>query len=72
MFQEQHKLLTGYQGLVVKRLVSQSQGKKQEQVEGENPEEGDEAEAIRKELVSLTSEVKDLVLSQKKTSGTEE
>ncbi|XP_013999743.2 E3 UFM1-protein ligase 1 isoform X1 [Salmo salar] len=70
--EEQHKLLTGYQGLVVKRLVSQSQGKKQEQGEGENPEEGDEAEAIRKELVSLTSEVKDLVLSQKKTSGTEE
>uniref|UniRef100_A0A8C8LQY3 E3 UFM1-protein ligase 1 n=1 Tax=Oncorhynchus tshawytscha TaxID=74940 RepID=A0A8C8LQY3_ONCTS len=70
--EEQHRLLTGYQGLVVKRLVSQSQGKKQEQGEGENPEEGDEAEAIRKELVSLTSEVKDLVLSQKKTSGTEE
>ncbi|XP_041721072.2 E3 UFM1-protein ligase 1-like [Coregonus clupeaformis] len=70
--EEQHRLLTGYQGLVVKQLVSQSQGKKQEQGEGENPEEGDEAEAIRKELVSLTSEVKDLVLSQKKTSGTEE
>uniref|UniRef100_A0A8C7UA70 E3 UFM1-protein ligase 1 n=1 Tax=Oncorhynchus mykiss TaxID=8022 RepID=A0A8C7UA70_ONCMY len=70
--EEQHRLLTGFQGLVVKRLVSQSQGKKQEQGEGENPEEGDEAEAIRKELVSLTSEVKDLVLSQKKTSGTEE
>ncbi|KAM9420364.1 E3 UFM1-protein ligase 1-like isoform 1-T1 [Salvelinus alpinus] len=68
--EEQHRLLTGYQGLVVKRLVIQSQGKKQG--EGENPEEGDEAEAIRKELVSLTSEVKDLVLSQKKTSGTEE
>uniref|UniRef100_A0A4W5N9X4 E3 UFM1-protein ligase 1 n=1 Tax=Hucho hucho TaxID=62062 RepID=A0A4W5N9X4_9TELE len=70
--EEQHRLLTGYQGLVVKRLVSQSQGKKQEQGEGENPEDGDEAEAIRKELVSLTSEVKDLVLSQKKMSGTEE
>ncbi|XP_055728922.1 E3 UFM1-protein ligase 1-like isoform X1 [Salvelinus fontinalis] len=68
--EEQHRLLTGYQGLVVKRLVIQSQGKKQG--EGENPGEGDEAEAIRKELVSLTSEVKDLVLSQKKTSGTEE
>ncbi|XP_014060465.2 E3 UFM1-protein ligase 1 [Salmo salar] len=70
--EEQHRLLTGYQALVVKQLVSQSQGKKQEQGEGENPEAGDEAEAIRKELVSLTSEVKDLVLSQKKTSGTEE
>ncbi|CAB1342836.1 unnamed protein product [Coregonus sp. 'balchen'] len=56
--EEQHRLLTGYQGLVVKQLVSQSQGKKQEQGEGENPEEGDEAEAIRKELVSLTSETK--------------
>ncbi|XP_023856410.1 E3 UFM1-protein ligase 1 [Salvelinus sp. IW2-2015] len=70
--EEQHRLLTGYQALVVKQLVSQSQGKKQEQGKGENPEAGDEAEAIRKELVSLTSEVKDLVLSQKKTSGTEE
>uniref|UniRef100_A0A8C7VC96 E3 UFM1-protein ligase 1 n=1 Tax=Oncorhynchus mykiss TaxID=8022 RepID=A0A8C7VC96_ONCMY len=70
--EEQHRLLTGYQALVVKQLVSQSQGKKQEQGEGENPEAGDEAEASRKELVSLTSEVKDLVLSQKKTSGTEE
>uniref|UniRef100_A0A8C8M4Z4 E3 UFM1-protein ligase 1 n=1 Tax=Oncorhynchus tshawytscha TaxID=74940 RepID=A0A8C8M4Z4_ONCTS len=70
--EEQHRLLTGYQALVVKQLVSQSQGKKQEQGEGENPEAGDEAEAIRKELVSLTSEVKDLVLSQKKMSGTEE
>uniref|UniRef100_A0A674DAC9 E3 UFM1-protein ligase 1 n=1 Tax=Salmo trutta TaxID=8032 RepID=A0A674DAC9_SALTR len=70
--EEQHRLLTGYQALVVKQLVSQSQGKKREQGEGENPEAGDEAEAIRKELVSLTSEVKDLVLSQKKTSGTEE
>ncbi|XP_029532868.1 E3 UFM1-protein ligase 1-like [Oncorhynchus nerka] len=70
--EEQHRLLTGYQALVVKQLVSQSQGKKQEQGEGENPKAGDEAEAIRKELVSLTSEVKDLVLAQKKTSGTEE
>uniref|UniRef100_A0A4W5NCE4 E3 UFM1-protein ligase 1 n=1 Tax=Hucho hucho TaxID=62062 RepID=A0A4W5NCE4_9TELE len=69
--EEQHRLLTGYQALVVKQLVSQSKGKKQEQGEGENPEAVDEAEAIRKELVSLTSEVKDLVLSQKKT-GTEE
>ncbi|KAK6297301.1 hypothetical protein J4Q44_G00318840 [Coregonus suidteri] len=70
--EEQHRLLTGYQALVVKQLVSQSQGKKQKQGEGENPEDGDEAEAIRKELVSLTSEVKDLVLYQKKMSGTEE
>uniref|UniRef100_A0A3P8YPG7 E3 UFM1-protein ligase 1 n=1 Tax=Esox lucius TaxID=8010 RepID=A0A3P8YPG7_ESOLU len=70
--EEQHRLLTGYQALVVKHLVSQSQGKKREQGEGDSQKEGDEEEAIRKELVSLTSEVKDLVLSQKTTSGAEE
>ncbi|KAM6954655.1 E3 UFM1-protein ligase 1 [Aplochiton taeniatus] len=71
--EEQHRLLSRYQGLVVKQLVSQNQGKKQDQGVGneeENPEE--EVEAIRKELMSLTAEVKDLVLSQKKTQVTEE
>lgn len=71
--EEQHRLLSRYQGLVVKQLVSQNQGKKQDKGEGDegqNPEE--EAEAIRKELMSLTAEVKDLVLLQKKTQVTEE
>ncbi|KAL0967327.1 hypothetical protein UPYG_G00250880 [Umbra pygmaea] len=70
--EEHHRLLTGYQALVVKQLVGQSQGRKQGHGDGDNQKEGDEKDTIRKELVSLTGEVKDLVLSQKKTSGTEE
>lgn len=69
---EQQRLLSNYQTLVVKQLVSQSQGQKQEDSKGDHPEEADEAEAIHKELVSLMTEVKDLVLSQRKTSLTEE
>ncbi|XP_062406913.1 E3 UFM1-protein ligase 1 [Sardina pilchardus] len=68
--EDQHKLLSRYQALVVKQLVGQSQGKKQEQEGGDG--QGDDAEAIHKELLSLTTEVKDLVLSQKKNSVTEE
>lgn len=69
---EQQRLLSNYQTLVVKQLVSQSQGQKQEDSKGDHPEEADQAEAIYKELVSLMTEVKDLVLSQRKTSITEE
>lgn len=69
---EQQRLLSNYQTLVVKQLVSQSQGQKQEDSKGDHPEEADQAEAIHKELVSLMTEVKDLVLSQRKTSITEE
>lgn len=55
---------------MVRQLVSQGQGKKAEQEGGDG--QGDDAEAIHKELLSLTAEVKDLVLSQKKNSVTEE
>ncbi|XP_012676876.1 E3 UFM1-protein ligase 1 [Clupea harengus] len=70
--EDQHKLLSRYQALVVRELVgqSQSQGKKQEQEGGDGSV--DDAEAIHKELLSLTAEVKDLVFSQKKNSVTEE
>ncbi|KAM4633692.1 E3 UFM1-protein ligase 1 [Polymixia lowei] len=72
---EQHQLLSHYQGLVVKQLVSQSQGKrlKQERSDEVRSEEQEgEDEATRKELLSLMAEVKDLVLSQRKTSVTED
>ncbi|XP_041950547.1 E3 UFM1-protein ligase 1 [Alosa sapidissima] len=68
--EDQHKLLSRYQALVVKQLVSQSQGKKPEQEGGDS--QGDDGEDIHKELLSLTAEVKDLVFSQKKNSVTEE
>ncbi|XP_071396646.1 E3 UFM1-protein ligase 1 [Centroberyx affinis] len=72
---EQQQLLSRYQSLVVKQLVSQSQGRKQGEAEGEGDgavERDEEAEAIRSELLSLTPEVKELVLSQRKTSVTED
>lgn len=70
---EQQQLLSTYQGLVVKQLVSQSQTRKQEEAEGDgHKEEKEEEEEVRSQLVNLMPQVKDLVLSQKKTPGTEE
>ncbi|XP_036405513.1 E3 UFM1-protein ligase 1 [Megalops cyprinoides] len=68
--EDQHKLLVRYQALVVKQLVGQSKKGSQGQEEAESPAEVDEA--VRKELQSLTNEVKELALSPKKTSMTEE
>ncbi|XP_075872525.1 E3 UFM1-protein ligase 1 [Nelusetta ayraudi] len=68
---EQQQLLSTYQGLVVKQLVSQSQSRKQEEAEGDGHKE-EEEEEVRSQLVNLMPQVKDLVLSQKKTPGTEE
>lgn len=75
LLQEQQQLLSAYQSLVVKQLVSQSQGRKQEEAGGEADEAGEqdqEARSIRAQLMALTPQVKDLVLSQKKTSLTED
>lgn len=71
---EQQQLLSTYQGLVVKQLVSQSQTRKQEEAEGDGhkEEKEEEEEVVRSQLVNLMPQVKDLVLSQKKTPGTEE
>ncbi|KAM9338966.1 E3 UFM1-protein ligase 1 [Symphorus nematophorus] len=72
---EQQQLLSAYQSLVVKQLVSQSQSRKQEEAEGEADkaeEQDDEARSVRAQLMDLTPQVKDLVLSQKKTPGTED
>lgn len=75
---EQQQLLSAYQSLVVKQLVSQSQSRKQQQQEEEEAEaEGEEeqdkeAASVRTQLMTLMPQVKDLVLSQKKTPGTED
>ncbi|KAK6490130.1 E3 UFM1-protein ligase 1-like [Huso huso] len=72
--EDQHKLLSKYQGLVVKQLVGQNRKASQT---GEDSEEKQQAEedtpdAVRKELLSLTSEVKDLALRPRKIYLTEE
>ncbi|XP_070781891.1 E3 UFM1-protein ligase 1 isoform X2 [Enoplosus armatus] len=70
---EQQQLLSAYQSLVVKQLVSQSQSRKQEEAEGDKAEEQDEeVRGVRTQLVALTPQVKDLVLSQRKTLFTED
>lgn len=72
---EQQQLLSAYQSLVVKQLVSQSQSRKQEEAEGEADkaeEQDEEAQSVRTQLMTLMPQIKDLLLSQKKTSFTEE
>uniref|UniRef100_A0A3B4U3J9 E3 UFM1-protein ligase 1 n=1 Tax=Seriola dumerili TaxID=41447 RepID=A0A3B4U3J9_SERDU len=72
---EQQQQLSAYQSLVVKQLVSQSQSRKQEEAEGEADkaeEQDEEARSVRSQLMALTPQVKELVLSQKKTSVNED
>nr|XP_019947507.1 PREDICTED: E3 UFM1-protein ligase 1 [Paralichthys olivaceus] len=72
---EQQQLLSAYQSLVVKQLVSQSQGRKQEEAEGKADrveEQDEEARSVRAQLMTLTPQVKELVLSQRKTSVNED
>lgn len=73
--EEQHKLLSQYQSLVVKQLVVQGHGmeKKSSLGEGaqESPAVSDDVEGLQKELHSLTSDIKDIILSQRKPSVTE-
>ncbi|XP_068433813.1 E3 UFM1-protein ligase 1 [Clinocottus analis] len=76
---EQQQLLSAYQSLVVKQLVSQSQSRKQQQqqegeeAKDEKPEEQDEeARDVRTQLMALTPQLKDLMLSQQKASVTED
>lgn len=68
--QDQHSLLVKYQGLVVKQLINQT--KKTEQGDGDETEEDEGADAIRKELQEITTSIKDLVLRPRKSSVTEE
>lgn len=73
--EEQHKLLSQYQSLVVKQLVVQGHGMEKKSSLGEGAQDGpavsDEVEGLQKELHSLTSDVKDIILSQRKPSVTE-
>ncbi|XP_004083959.1 E3 UFM1-protein ligase 1 [Oryzias latipes] len=61
---ETQQLLSSYQSLVVKQLVSQSPG-----VEQQEEEEG---HGVRSQLAAMTPRVKELVLSQKKPSLSED
>ncbi|XP_061626558.1 E3 UFM1-protein ligase 1 [Phyllopteryx taeniolatus] len=58
---EKQELLSAYQSLVVKQLTSQSQGQKREE----------ETSSILTQFKPLTPQVKELVLSQRKTSTSE-
>lgn len=72
---EHQQLLSAYQSLVVKQLVSQSQSRKQEEAEGEADkaeEQDEEARSVRAQLMDLMPQVKDLMLSQRKTVVTED
>lgn len=64
LLQEQQQLLSTYQSLVVKQLMS----RKQEEAE----EQDEEARGTRAQLQALMPQVKDLVLSQRKTSVNED
>ncbi|XDV42350.1 hypothetical protein PO909_011028 [Leuciscus waleckii] len=71
--EDQLKLLSQYQGLVVKQLVVQGHGLEKNSSLGE--EDGsvvpDDVESLQKELHSLTRDVKDILLTQGKPSVTE-
>uniref|UniRef100_A0A673KKY0 E3 UFM1-protein ligase 1 n=1 Tax=Sinocyclocheilus rhinocerous TaxID=307959 RepID=A0A673KKY0_9TELE len=73
--EEQHKLLSQYQSLVVKQLIEQGQGQEKKSNLGEGAEDGpvvsDDMEGLQKELHSLTRDIKDIILSQRKPSITE-
>lgn len=69
ILQEQQQLLSVYQNLVVKQLVSQN--RKLEEAD-QSEEQDKEARSVRNELLVLTQQVKDLALSQKKTISTED
>ncbi|KAK9531198.1 hypothetical protein VZT92_010640 [Zoarces viviparus] len=73
---EQQQLLSAYQSLVVKQLVSQNQSRKQQQQEEAENDKAEEQEEeirnVRTQLAVLTPQVKDLMLSQRKTSVTED
>lgn len=70
ILQEQQQILSTYQNLVVKQLVSQSMNRKQEEAD-QSEEWDEEARSIQHELLFLTPQVKDLPLAQKKNTTTE-
>ncbi|KAK7133527.1 hypothetical protein R3I94_015416 [Phoxinus phoxinus] len=68
--EDQLKLLSQYQGLVVKQLVVQGHGLEKNSSLGEedSPVVPDDVESLQKELHSLSRDVKDIILAQKKAS----
>ncbi|XP_056106207.1 E3 UFM1-protein ligase 1 [Rhinichthys klamathensis goyatoka] len=71
--EDQLKMLSQYQGLVVKQLVVQGHGLEKNSSLGEEDSPGvpDDVESLQKELHSLTRDVKDIILTQGKPSVTE-
>uniref|UniRef100_A0A672QGS0 E3 UFM1-protein ligase 1 n=1 Tax=Sinocyclocheilus grahami TaxID=75366 RepID=A0A672QGS0_SINGR len=73
--EEQHKLLSQYQSLVVKQLVVQGHALEKKSNLGEGAQDGpvvsDDMEGLQKELHTLTRDIKDIILSQRKPSVTE-
>lgn len=67
ILQEQQQILSTYQNLVVKQLVSQSMNRKQEEAH-QSEEWDEEARSVQHELLVLTPQVKDLPLAQKKNT----
>ncbi|KAM8831633.1 E3 UFM1-protein ligase 1 [Spinachia spinachia] len=66
---DQQQLLASYQSLVVKQLVSQSSKLEEND---DKVEEQEEVRGVRMQLAALTPQLKDLMLSQRKTSVTED
>lgn len=60
--QEHQQLLSAYQSLVVKQLLSRKQEEQQDE----------EARSVHLQLMALTPQVKELVLAPRKTSVTED
>ncbi|KAF6730358.1 E3 UFM1-protein ligase 1 [Oryzias melastigma] len=69
---EQQQLLSSYQSLVVKQLVSQSPGREQEEQQEQQEQQEEEGHSVRSQLAAMTPRVKELVLSQKKPSISED
>ncbi|XP_051510701.1 E3 UFM1-protein ligase 1-like isoform X2 [Myxocyprinus asiaticus] len=73
--EDQHRLLSQYQGLVVKQLVGQGHGQEKKsdlgEAAGDSAALTDDMEGLQKELHCLTRDIKDLVLTQRKPSITE-
>lgn len=70
ILQEQQQILSTYQNLVVKQLVSQSMSRKREEAD-QSEEWDEETRSVQHELLVLTPQVKDLPLAQKKNTTTE-
>ncbi|XP_077380237.1 E3 UFM1-protein ligase 1 [Festucalex cinctus] len=67
---ETHQLLGGYQSLVVKQLTGRSRARKREDEEADEDDD-EETASVLAQFQVLTPQIKELVLSQRKTSTSE-